>query len=84
MPCYGVRTERYKLIYYYTINQWELFDLKNDPDEMDNLMEMNGVKVKKGYEEVLQQLLPELSRLRKEYKDSTGRPPRFWPLKSYN
>jgi len=28
---YGVRTERYKLIYFYGLKEWELYDLKNDP-----------------------------------------------------
>ena len=27
----GVRTDRYKLIHYYDLQEWELFDLKNDP-----------------------------------------------------
>jgi arylsulfatase A-like enzyme len=31
---YGVRTKRYKLIHYYEIGEWELFDLVNDPDEL--------------------------------------------------
>ena len=37
---YGIRTDRYKLIHYYPheknpeMDQWELFDLKNDPQEM--------------------------------------------------
>ncbi|WP_162339873.1 sulfatase family protein [Cyclobacterium salsum] len=31
---YGIRTDRYKLIHYYTIDEWEFFDLKNDPNEM--------------------------------------------------
>ncbi len=32
---YGIRTEKYKLIhYYYDIDQWELFDLQKDPNEM--------------------------------------------------
>ena len=35
----GVRTERYKLIHYPAIKgcPWELFDLKKDPDELNNL-----------------------------------------------
>ena len=33
-PHYGVRTDRYKLIHHYTRNEWELFDLEKDPDEM--------------------------------------------------
>jgi len=35
---YGIRTERYKLIhFYYDIDEWELYDLLNDPEEMNNL-----------------------------------------------
>jgi arylsulfatase A-like enzyme len=33
---YGVRTDRYKLIYFYTLDAWELFDLSSDPDELTN------------------------------------------------
>ena len=31
---YGVRTDRYKLIDYYRIDERELFDLERDPDEL--------------------------------------------------
>lgn len=31
---FGVRTGQYKLIYYYKLNEWELFDLKKDPQEL--------------------------------------------------
>ncbi|MGH7444056.1 MAG: sulfatase family protein, partial [Longimicrobiales bacterium] len=31
---YGVRTERYKLIHYYEVDEWELFDLSRDPHEL--------------------------------------------------
>lgn len=34
---YGIRTDRFKLIHYYLINEWELFDLKQDPGEVTNL-----------------------------------------------
>lgn len=35
---YGVRTDRYKLIHFYhDIDTWELYDLENDPHEMNNL-----------------------------------------------
>ena len=35
---YGVRTHRFKLMhYYYDIDEWELYDLKNDPSEMHNV-----------------------------------------------
>jgi arylsulfatase A-like enzyme len=32
----GVRTNRYKLIYFYENNDWELYDLKTDKSEMNN------------------------------------------------
>ena len=36
---YGVRTERYKLIHFYEgdVNEWELYDLKEDPNELTNI-----------------------------------------------
>jgi arylsulfatase A-like enzyme len=34
---YGVRTLTHKLIYFWKKDQWELFDLVNDPAEMHNL-----------------------------------------------
>ncbi|MGC6427383.1 MAG: sulfatase [Akkermansiaceae bacterium] len=33
----GIRTERYKLINFYHFDEWELYDLKNDPDELKNI-----------------------------------------------
>lgn len=33
---YGVRTDRYKLIHYYELGEWELFDLEADPNELVN------------------------------------------------
>jgi arylsulfatase A-like enzyme len=34
---YGVRTKQYKLIHYYELDEWELFDLENDPDELTSI-----------------------------------------------
>ena len=34
---YGVRTTTHKLIYFWKKDQWELFDLVNDPHELHNL-----------------------------------------------
>ncbi len=34
---YGVRTDRYKLIHYYENEDWEMYDLQNDPHEMNNI-----------------------------------------------
>ncbi len=36
-PHYGIRCDRYKLIHYYTLDEWELFDLERDPDEMHSV-----------------------------------------------
>ena len=37
IPHLGVRTERYKLIYFYTVNEWQLYDLQKDPAELNNI-----------------------------------------------
>jgi arylsulfatase A-like enzyme len=34
---YGVRTDRYKLIHYYEVGEWELFDLVRDPEELHSV-----------------------------------------------
>jgi len=83
-PHYGVRTGRYKLISYYTINEWELFDLEKDPDEMESLFGTSGYRVHPAYESVLPQLVKELERLREKYKDDTGAPVKFWPVPAYD
>lgn len=62
-PHYGVRTERHKLIHFHRINQWELFDLKNDPRELKNIV--NDVQNAK----LVTELKTELTRLRKELDD---------------
>jgi arylsulfatase A-like enzyme len=63
--CRGVRTERYKLIHFFTEPQeFELYDLKTDPDEMNNLYG------KAGYEEITAQLKERLAELRRETSDT--------------
>jgi arylsulfatase A-like enzyme len=39
---YGVRTQTHKLIHFWKIDQWELFDLKNDPFEVHSLYGQPG------------------------------------------
>ncbi|WP_372753454.1 sulfatase/phosphatase domain-containing protein [Mariniflexile sp.] len=45
---YGVRTNRYKLIHVYDdIDEWELYNLEKDPNELKNIIndsEYDGVK----------------------------------------
>lgn len=63
-PHYGVRTERYKLIYFHKINQWELFDLVSDPHELKNLYNDPAQA------EIVKALKAELYRLKAELKDT--------------
>jgi arylsulfatase A-like enzyme len=65
---YGIRTPDYKLIhYYYDIDEWELFDLKNDPHEMNNLY--NDPE----YQKEIVRLKEKLTELREKYKDDNER-----------
>lgn len=61
---YGIRTERYALMHFYNdIDCWELYDLKTDPLQMNNLY---------GTEEgdrILPKLMEELHRLQVMYED---------------
>lgn len=34
---YGVRTDRFKLIHYPTTDEWELFDLLEEPHELQSV-----------------------------------------------
>ncbi|MCK5776710.1 MAG: sulfatase [Bacteroidales bacterium] len=62
---YGIRTHRYKLIhYYYDIDEWELFDLMEDPHELKNLYAHHD------YAGVVSNLKLRLKGLREKYKDN--------------
>ncbi|RIK84701.1 MAG: sulfatase [Planctomycetota bacterium] len=65
---YGVTDGRYKLIHYYTLDQWELFDLVNDPHEMQS------VYGHPDYARPRQRLQDELSRLRSELEVPSDEP----------
>ena len=61
-PHYGIRTERYKLIhFYYDIDQWELYDLQSDPNELNNLIDNDK------YANIISKLKYELYNLKKNY-----------------
>jgi len=63
---YGIRTGRYKLMHFYQFgNEWELYDLKNDPDE---LMNIYG---RKGTAKLTANLKKELVGLQKHYEDDS-------------
>jgi len=60
---YGIRTERYKLIhFYYDCDEWELYDLKKDPKEMNNIYSNPA------YQTVITTLKKRLEEMRKQYK----------------
>ncbi|NLR91115.1 sulfatase family protein [Flammeovirga agarivorans] len=75
LPHYGVRTEKYKLIHYYynpeiakdqwRENDWELFDLEKDPNELNNLYG------RPEYKEITAQLKAKLVELQKEYQEDS-------------
>jgi arylsulfatase A-like enzyme len=60
---YGVRTRTHKLIYFWKKDQWELFDLVNDPYELHNLYAAPGQA------QLTATLKAELARLKREVRD---------------
>ena len=73
---YGVRTDRYKLIhFYYDIDEWELYDLEKDPQEMKNVYDDPA------YADVQKMMHTRLTELREKYGDSDANDQRF--LKEY-
>jgi arylsulfatase A-like enzyme len=79
---YGIRTERWKLIFYYglpldasgavqenTPAGWELYDMKNDPYELKNLYNDPA------YKEVVQELKEQLFKIKSELKDEDDKYP---------
>ena len=56
----GVTNGQAKLIHYYPIGEWEMFDLENDPDEMVNIYG------RPEHAELQRELQAELARLRTE------------------
>ena len=71
---YGISTERYKLIhFYYDINEWELFDIKEDPLEMRNVYDDPA------YSSVKADLHKKLIKIMAKYKDSDALARSFLP-----
>ena len=79
---YGIRTDRYKLIFYYgqplgkkeatearTEPEWELYDLQNDPTEMHNMYKDPANK------NLIAQLKKELLQLKEKYEDQDSKYP---------
>jgi arylsulfatase A-like enzyme len=66
---YGVTNGRHKLIHFHKLGEWELFDLKEDPNEMHSVYE------EPEYAQVVQDMKKELARLRGELEVVTDEEP---------
>ncbi|HPF50180.1 MAG TPA: DUF4976 domain-containing protein, partial [Draconibacterium sp.] len=73
---YGIATDRYKLIhFYYDVDEWELYDLEKDPNEMHNVYN------EPEYADVRKNLHERLTEMRANYGDSDELDQKY--LKSY-
>lgn len=64
IPHMGIREKQYKLIYFYTANEWECYDLKKDPQEQKNLIHSPKHKVE------INRMKMKLIEVKNKYKDS--------------
>lgn len=60
----GIRSDRYKLIYFYENKQWELYDMEKDSDELNNVYDNPQ------YNAVRDSLTNELWKQMQNYRDS--------------
>jgi arylsulfatase A-like enzyme len=61
---YGVRTRTHKLLHFWKKDQWELYDLVNDPFELNNLYGQPA------HGQITEELKAELQRLKKSLRDT--------------
>ena len=64
----GVATKRYKLIHFYDLGEWEFYDLKNDPHEMNSQYDNEK------YASKIKELKIELIKLKNKYKVPAPKP----------
>lgn len=76
----GVRTDRYKLIHFYTDDVYEMYDLKKDPNELKSVYDEPAYKATRA------DLLKQLQQLRAEYEvpDKVFNPPYVYPKQKKN
>jgi arylsulfatase A-like enzyme len=60
----GIRSDKYKLIYFYENNEWELYDLQKDPTEVNNIYNAPA------YQQIQDSMKTELQTQMKKYKDN--------------
>ncbi|HRO69950.1 MAG TPA: DUF4976 domain-containing protein, partial [Chitinophagaceae bacterium] len=63
IPHIAIRSRDHKLIYFYTVNEWQLYDLQKDPVELNNLVNSPA------HQELFKKLRKELVKLRDRYDD---------------
>jgi arylsulfatase A-like enzyme len=64
LPHTGIREERYKLIYFHTVNEWEFYDLLADPQEQKNLIGSAAHKKE------IDRMKKKLADVKKQYADT--------------
>ncbi|MCZ6673737.1 MAG: sulfatase [Verrucomicrobia bacterium] len=57
----GVRDDRYKLMHFYVSDEWELFDLQEDPQEINNVYENPN------YDGIVKRLTKTMAKLERQY-----------------
>jgi arylsulfatase A-like enzyme len=62
---FGIRTDKFKLMRFYQFDEWEFYDLEQDPDELTN--QYNNPR----YASRINQLKEKLEQLREEYRDDS-------------
>ena len=66
-PFIGIRTKKYmfvKLSYYGHENQVELYDMENDPHQLENICRISNEKTSEKCRNILSELEPYLERMR--------------------
>lgn len=72
---YGISTDRYILIhFYYDNDEWELYDLQKDPDEMKNIY------ADPAYKQVREDLRVRLKEIRSKYKENDDAENKLYPM----
>ena len=73
---YGVRTKSYKLIhFYYDVDEWELYDMEEDPHEMNNIFGKSGTEM------ITEELTNKLYELKDTYGDTPELEEMHMPIK---
>jgi len=63
LPHLGIRRNDYKLIYFYTADEWDLYNLKKDPNEINNVYH------RKEYQKIAADMKKQLQAVKKKYDD---------------